>query len=1016
MYEDRSGAVWIGTFGGGLSRWANGQISTFTTETGLPSNHILSILEDDEGTLWIGTDLDGLVRYQHGTFKTFKGRTAQANAIRILHQDKTGDLWVVNNAGAEKFKNGKFQTIGELRIMNIRTMLEDQSGAFWFGSKSGLVRWKNGHTTTFKEIDGLSSEWVNALYEDANGTIWIGTELGGINRYKDGKFTSYGGKQQFRERILHILEDPNRRLWFGTKSGIITMPRKELEDYLDEKTNQVSLMAFGRVDGMKRAQCNGIGQPAGLVTRNGHLWFPTLQGAVTFDPASVLTKAHKPPVVIEKVLANEDDITLQPNIKLSPSNGDIEVHYTALSFTVPERIRFQYMMEGVDTTWQDAGTRRVARYTILRPGDYTFKVRASDIDGAWSESDTSFAFSLAPHFYQTFWFYFFCILGLTAVGSGFYRLRLRNLKRREHELIALVDEKTKELRQEITVRKQAEHQSSVFSKLGQRLSTVNSIEEAAQVIVEAADELIGWHSCSLYAYDEQEDKGRALVFYDLIDGKRQNLSTSRKSVGLSPVARRTLKRGAQLILRKEPITSSSDYDPFGDAKRPSASLMYVPICKAGKVVGILSIQSYNVDAYTPKHLDTLQALADYCGSAFEQIRAEAALRESQQMVLRQERLAAVGQLSAGVAHEFNNILTIIKGHAALLQEESKLEGEDLQSIEQIATSAERAANLTRQMLAFSRKQILQPKTIELNEITSEVAKMLERLIGENIAICCKLEENLPFICADPAMLEQVILNLALNSRDAMPKGGQLIISTNSVNVTDTSVRGRNEAYAGQFVCLTVADTGCGMDEETQHRIFEPFFTTKEVGKGTGLGLATVYGVVKQHHGWIEVTSKLGEGTSFKIFLPVDKSAAVKNELRASKQKAKGGKETILFVEDEPDIRLLARQILEHFGYHIIEAGSGVEALKIWADHKNEIKLLLTDMMMPEGISGGELARKLRAERPDLKIIYMSGYSVEILEKDLVDQKDFRFLEKPYTPQMLANMVRSALDEQANSPA
>ncbi|MBA4150533.1 MAG: response regulator [Verrucomicrobia bacterium] len=1009
VYQDRAGIIWIGTFGGGLSRFENGTLTTFDTDTGLPSNHILSVFEDNEGTLWIGTDLSGLVRYQHGTFKTFRGKTAQANVIRIIHQDRSDNLWVVNNSGAEKFVNQQFEHIQGLNISGIRCMMEDHDGNLWFGSKTGLVRWDHVNTKKFGEADGLSSDWINSLYQDADGTIWIGSELGGLNRYKDGQFTNFGDKQQFRERIVHILEDADDRFWLGTKNGIFSIRKHELNENLDGKPTIVNVVSYGRVDGMKRAQCNGIGQPAGLESADGRIWFPTLFGVVSFSPSDVSGNSVHPSVKIEEVRANGNPVQRDAHVKLPPGNGDVEFHYTGLSFTVPKRVRFKYKLQGVDTDWQDAGTRRVARYTILRPGDYSFHVMASNNDGLWSETEASFSFSLAPHFYQAKSFYLLCAIGLATAGAGFYRLRLRNLKMREQDLLATVSDRTKELRQEIIERKQAEKRSTVLSRLGQRLSLVSSSEEAAQVIVEAADELIGWDACSLYSYDAAEDKGSHLLFFDVINGERQNLISTKRQMEMSPVARRTLQRGAQLILRKEPITANQDHHPFGDKSRPSASLMFVPICKGEKTVGILSIQSYKVNAYTPTDLDTLQALADYCGGTFEQIRAEAALKQSQQIVLRQERLAAVGQLSAGVAHEFNNILTIIKGHATLLLEDSNISGEAAQSVEQINNSTERAANLTRQMLAFSRKQVLQPRTIELNGITSEVAKMLGRLIGENISICCNLQPKLPLICADPGMIEQIIINLALNARDAMPKGGELIINTCSTQISDTHIRNRSEAYTGSFVCLTVADTGCGMDEEIQAKLFEPFFTTKEVGKGTGLGLSTVYGIVKQHQGWIEVTSKLGMGTAFNIFFPVDAKAKLGGPETISKSEIKRGLETILFVEDEPDIRQLARQVLEQWGYSVIEAASGVEALRIWSDRKADIQLLLTDMVMPGGVSGGELARRLEADKPGLKVIYMSGYSVEILEKDLREKKNFRFLEKPYTPQMMIQLVRECLD-------
>jgi two-component system, cell cycle sensor histidine kinase and response regulator CckA len=255
------------------------------------------------------------------------------------------------------------------------------------------------------------------------------------------------------------------------------------------------------------------------------------------------------------------------------------------------------------------------------------------------------------------------------------------------------------------------------------------------------------------------------------------------------------------------------------------------------------------------------------------------------------------------------------------------------------------------------------------------------------------------------------MNLALNARDAMPKGGRLIIGTSAIDLNDQQTNRHAEAYPGKFVCLTVADTGFGMDEPTLQRIFEPFFTTKEVGKGTGLGLSTVYGIVKQHHGWIEVASKKGQGASFTIFIPISTTAPHASQ-KLPTLPVNGGSETILFVEDEPDIRKLARQILERYGYRVLEAGCGVEALKVWEQNKDKVDLLLTDMVMPEGMTGRDLAKQLQTQKSGLKVIFTSGYSVETLEKDFQlgqNEGAFRFLPKPYQPQRLAEIIRESLD-------
>jgi CheY-like chemotaxis protein len=302
-----------------------------------------------------------------------------------------------------------------------------------------------------------------------------------------------------------------------------------------------------------------------------------------------------------------------------------------------------------------------------------------------------------------------------------------------------------------------------------------------------------------------------------------------------------------------------------------------------------------------------------------------------------------------------------------------------------------------------------PKVMDLNETVTHVSKMLNRILGEDIVLQLNPGKSLPFINADSGMMELVIINMACNSRDAMPKGGTLNISTSSVDINAAYVATHPKSKAGQHVCLTVTDSGCGMDAETLRRVFEPFFTTKEVGKGTGLGLATVYGIVDQHRGWIEVTSQLRKGTTFKIYLPEADKDSVKYVEESSKREIRRGKETILLVEDEVVLRELAKAVLQDYEYKVFEAGSGVQALKVWEQHKNEIDLLLTDMVMPEGMTGRELAERVQAEKPDLKVLYSSGYSPDVIGSSFKLPENAFFLPKPYHPPMLAQAVRECLD-------
>jgi PAS domain S-box-containing protein len=384
-----------------------------------------------------------------------------------------------------------------------------------------------------------------------------------------------------------------------------------------------------------------------------------------------------------------------------------------------------------------------------------------------------------------------------------------------------------------------------------------------------------------------------------------------------------------------------------------------------------------------------------------QKRLEEQLRQSQKM-------EAIGQLAGGVAHDFNNILTVIHGHASLLIAAGNLSDISTRSAQQIGQAADRAAGLTRQLLTFSRRQLIQPRLLDLNEVVSNMTKMLGRILGEDIVLELDYHAKPVVIQADASMMEQTLLNLAVNSRDAMPKGGKLSLKISVEDIGQPHVLQHPEARPGAFCCLEATDSGCGIAPENLRRVFEPFFTTKEVGKGTGLGLATVYGVAKQHQGWVEVESELGRGTTFRVYIPSCSQSIVKEEPTVTSP-IRGGKETILVVEDEAPVRALVSSLLARHGYQILEAESGPRAVEMWHQRKDTIDLVLTDLVMPDHMNGRELAEKLWAERPELKIIFTSGYSADVVGKDFVLRGELNFLQKPYNLEKLAVTVRNCLD-------
>jgi PAS domain S-box-containing protein len=385
----------------------------------------------------------------------------------------------------------------------------------------------------------------------------------------------------------------------------------------------------------------------------------------------------------------------------------------------------------------------------------------------------------------------------------------------------------------------------------------------------------------------------------------------------------------------------------------------------------------------------------------ENRRLEEQFRQSQKM-------EAIGQLAGGVAHDFNNMLAVIQMQAGLLKDEENLSADQFEAATEIEKAAERATNLTRQLLMFSRRQAMQFRLHDLSEIVASIHRMLQRVLGEDVLIEFDYAAEPLFIRADSGMMDQVLMNLTVNARDAMPDGGRLTIETSAVELDEMAAAQLPSARPGSFVCLSVSDSGCGMPPEIVSHIFEPFFTTKGVGKGTGLGLATVFGIMQQHRGWINIQSEVGKGSTFRIYLPREAEPMEVAAALPMSAPAQHGKETILLAEDDASLRGSIGKALTRLGYRVLEAATGLNALELWRQNRNEIRLLITDMVMPDGMNGKELAQRLHREDPQLKVIYTSGYSTDFANKNLHLDAHINFLAKPFDVSKLAQTVAEVL--------
>jgi len=464
----------------------------------------------------------------------------------------------------------------------------------------------------------------------------------------------------------------------------------------------------------------------------------------------------------------------------------------------------------------------------------------------------------------------------------------------------------------------------------------------------------------------------------------------------------------QSVISNEPGADSRSGEGLPAGTLPLRRFLGVPILSGTQVVGMIGVAN-RPDVYTGEQQNKIEILTRAAGILFDSYQHQQREGALEQQLRQAQKVEAIGRLAGGVAHDFNNILTTILGYSELMLTRIKPDDSLRANIEEIRKAAERAAALTRQLLAFSRKQILEPKVVNLNDTLKDLSTMLRRMIGEDIELTTIGAPDLGRVKVDPSQIEQVIINLAINARDAMPQGGKLKIEAANVVLDETYAAEHEGVAPGKYVVLTISDTGTGMSAEVRARIFEPFFTTKEVGKGTGLGLATCYGIVKQSGGHISVDSEPGHGTTFTIHLPQLEGAATVRPKRDESDDLPHGKETVLLVEDEPSLLKLASLILQELGYTVLEASNGREALRIAKERNGQgVDLVLTDVVMPQ-MGGKELADQIHAAHPEIKVLFSSGYTVNTIVHHGVLDDGVAFLNKPYTRDVLARKVREVLD-------
>jgi len=1037
LSEDREGSLWIGTRTG-LDRLRNTPLITMTLKEGLPSDNIYGALEARDGSIWAYSPESGVARIQGGRITAFGLREGLVSAFAsCLFEASDGSIYVGSDRGLTRIQHGVAQAVRApgLDRLFISAIHEDEKGLILAASDLNLYRLQEGRLVPYPLKLAPGKDWETVRYafdifRDDRGDLWFGLTAG-LYHLKKGDPPECAVRMPFRAPAFSISDDGRGYLWvigsqailggfariskrdgtlqhfpaetgagadamgrflfddagnpwINSRKGLLVFQRRDLEDYAAGRIATFAPRTFGALDGMRTIDCGlSTAQPSAWRARDGRMYFASSKGLMIVDPARLLSNLVPPPVQIEEVLANRRPLPEGTRL-IPPGVEDLEIHYTALSLRVPDKVRFKYKLEGYDPDWVEAGSRRTAYYTRLAPGPYRFRVLACNDEGIWNETGASVAFTIQPRFVQTLKFYVLCAAAILALIILLFRLRTRQLRRRQQELQGLVEERTQALQAEIRERSETQERLIAYQDHLEHLVSERTAE------LQKANEALVIEEQRYRNFFEEDVAGAFIATPDGVIlacnpafARMLELPDPQSVVGLElldffedPEAGRvTLDR-----VRREGKVLGCEIQ----LERGERSLHFI-----ANLVGQLSPDGHHLVEIKGYVLDTTLRRD-----------LEAQLRQSQKM-------EAIGQLAGGVAHDFNNLLTVILGYSEILVNERQGDDEDAYLAAGIKEAGERAAALTRQLLAFSRRQVIHPRDLNINATATTLEKMLRRLIGEHLHLSLELAPEGIYVKADPVQIEQIILNLVVNARDAMPTGGEIRLRTLVVHIQEGESQAPGQLAPGPYVCISVQDSGCGISPEILPRIFEPFFTTKGMGKGTGLGLSTVYGIVQQNGGRIQVQSEPGRGSTFQVLLP----RIIPQELTdptLTPEDIPRGEETILMVEDDELVRKMVQRTLAESGYQVLTAGSGPEALELARSVQGPLHLLLTDVVMP-GMNGLQLALAMEDLHPGLPVLFMSGYMDEVLTHFGESLGGITLLNKPFTPVKLLKSVREMLD-------
>ena len=977
IYMDRSGVLWVGTLGGGLNRFdeETRQFIHYRYDpddpTSIGDDFVYSIFEDSRGSLWIGCQSGGLNLFNRDT-ETFERFTNDPdrrdslshNFVWPILEDSQGNLWIGTWGGGlnhffpetDRFVRYRHDSADPDSLSNdlLACLALEDSGVLWIGSFQGLNRFdpKTGVFKKFlhdpKDPESIPNNSVVSLFIDRNGQIWVGT-LGGLGRFdRDTEsFTRYSLENGLpSEVVTSIMEDDDGMIWLSTFNGISRFdPRKE------KFTN------FDVGDGLqsRRYRAN-----AHYHSPDGRMFFGGINGFNVFRPDRIKEDTYAPNVVLTDFqIFNRsvqpgregplrESITLAKDISLTYKDSVFSFEFAALHYSNPEVIRYAYMLEGFDRDWLYTDARkRFATYTNLGGGNYTFRVKATNSDGVWSDKTAQLKLHIEPPFWNTSWFYLLMICSALAVFilTAIYLLRLKH---------------------EIRDRKNAEH-------------ALAASEEKYRNLIESTPDL----------HFRTDPNGKILFV----------------SRSIHKLTGYTVEEAQEMSLTSDLYLHPEDSEQYTIKLREKGYVLGFE-AEFRRADGSAWWASTNAHFFRDDNAEIL-GVEGIIRDVTKRKQAEAEKERLEAHLQQALKMEAVGTLAGGIAHDFNNILSAIIGYSELAKMDVPQESKSSHFLDNILKAGNRAKDLVQQILTFSRQTDRQLKPVAVKNVLTEALKLMRASLPSTIEIRTNIQGE-SLVMGDLTQIHQIIMNLCTNAGQAMQEnGGTLEVGLFDVELDSISTSFYPDLKPGVYLNLVVSDTGCGMPPEVLNRVFDPFFTTKEQGQGTGMGLAMVHGIVKNFGGVITAYSEPGAGSTFKVLLPATENELVEDD--PNTETLPRGDERILFVDDEADLAEVGYEMLSALGYRVTTQTNSLEALELFRANPEEFDLVITDMTMPR-MTGLVLAEKMLSIRAGIPIILCTGFVSSVTEEIIEKTGVKGLLAKPIVTNGIARTVRRILDE------